>query len=258
VTLLTQLSLGVLASTVVVGGGGGGGEGGAVAAGAGALALAVATLHLGRPAAAWKALRNLRRSWLSREVALFAAFSAATFAYVGWRSAWLGGLAILLGTAGVYASGRLYLVPARPVWNSPRTLVAFYATALSTGPLAAVALAPSEGAGPLLGVAAAGCLLQLLVIQRLAAAAVLRPEREYQLTARLLFGHFRPLLVVRIALAVAAVMVCGLAVVLGAPRAGWGAVAFVLAVGGEAIGRYLFFVTVTPMTAARRFSSGTR
>ena len=30
-----------------------------------------ARLHLGRPAHAWKALRNLRRSWLSREVALF-------------------------------------------------------------------------------------------------------------------------------------------------------------------------------------------
>jgi DMSO reductase anchor subunit len=40
---------------------------GAALAGA---ALVGALFHLGRPAIAYKALRNVRRSWLSREVAL--------------------------------------------------------------------------------------------------------------------------------------------------------------------------------------------
>ena len=35
------------------------------------MALTASLGHLGRPAHAWKALRNLRRSWLSREVVLF-------------------------------------------------------------------------------------------------------------------------------------------------------------------------------------------
>jgi Fe-S-cluster-containing dehydrogenase component/DMSO reductase anchor subunit len=46
-----------------------------------ALALAGATLHLGRPAYAYRALKMWRRSWLSREVALFGAFSVVGALY---------------------------------------------------------------------------------------------------------------------------------------------------------------------------------
>jgi DMSO reductase anchor subunit len=155
----------------------------------------VSTLHLGRPAAAWKALRNLRRSWLSREVALFGAFSMATFAYTAARLAgrhWsglapsLGCLALVLGIAGVYASGRLYLVPARPVWNSPRTVVAFFATAVSTGPLVVVlCVAASTAVRGLFAAAALGAVVQLGVIQHLIASIATRKEREYALTAKL-------------------------------------------------------------------------
>ncbi|MDP9402381.1 MAG: dimethyl sulfoxide reductase anchor subunit, partial [Actinomycetota bacterium] len=151
-TLLTQLSLGTVAATVAAEAAGPGRvTGGAVGAAlAGVVALAASLLHLGRPTAALKALRNLRTSWLSREVALLSAFAAASLGYAG---AWtvgdprttgttlrlaLGVGAVALGVAGVYASGRLYLVPARPVWHSRRTLVAFFATAGATGPLLAL------------------------------------------------------------------------------------------------------------------------
>jgi len=39
-----------------------------------AISLGAATLHLGRPAFAWRALKGLRRSWLSREVAMAVRF----------------------------------------------------------------------------------------------------------------------------------------------------------------------------------------
>ena len=88
----------------------------------GGLALAVSTLHLGRPAYAYRALKMWKRSWLSREVLLFSAFSgvAALYAAVLWLygSAWagtsaaLGGLTALLGVAGVTASACIYRVPA--------------------------------------------------------------------------------------------------------------------------------------------------
>jgi DMSO reductase iron-sulfur subunit len=276
VTLLTQISLGVLAASValraVAGPAGNQGSGGGLAAtGAGAAALAVSVLHLGRPAVAWKALRNVRRSWLSREVALFGAFSAATFAFAGTSLMWshatapvlvLGWAATAFGIAGVYASGRLYLVPARPVWNSLRTVVGFFATALATGPLLAVICAhPGPSAARhLLGVAAVGSLTQLGVIQHLIASIVVRKEREYALTARLLFRRFRLLFALRAAAAMVAVALASWAA-LGAPGAAltvWAAVALIVAAAGEGMGRYLFYVTVTPMTGARRFASGTR
>src|SRR5205807_2527141 len=118
------------------------------ASAAGTVALAASLLHLGRPTRALKALRNVRTSWLSREVALFSVFALLALAYAAcWaRSApaprgltlGLGIAATTAGVAGVYASARLYLVPARPVWNSGRTPAAFFATAASTGPLLAL------------------------------------------------------------------------------------------------------------------------
>jgi DMSO reductase iron-sulfur subunit len=270
VTLLTQMSLGALAATVALGVRAGAGAGAVVAAAAGAVALAVSTLHLGRPAAAWKALRNVRRSWLSREVALFGAFSMATFAYTAARLARrhspglalsLGCVALVLGIAGVYASGRLYLVPARPVWNSPRTVVGFFATAVSTGPLAAVVcVAGSAAVRGLFAAAAAGTVLQLGVIQHLIASIATRKEREYALTAKLLFGPLRGLFALRVAAALGAVGLTFTEAVAGrrADSVAWALAALAAVVVSELIGRYLFFVSVTPMTAARRFSAGTR
>src|SRR5688572_4695347 len=46
-----------------------------------ALALGGATLHLGRPVYAYRALKMWRHSWLSREVALFGAFSVVATVY---------------------------------------------------------------------------------------------------------------------------------------------------------------------------------
>jgi len=265
-TVLTQISLGALLGTLtlpVVA------AGGAVAAAlAGAVALAVSVLHLGRPAAAWKAMRNLRRSWLSREVALFSAFSFATFgdagaSLLGYRgpAQVVGGAAAVLGIAGVFASARLYLVPARPVWNSPRTVVAFFATAVSTGPLLAIVAARPDRAGArlLFGLAALGCLVQLGAIQHLVASIAARREREYALSARLLFGRFRSLFALRCAASLATVATCMWAALSVDHRSGAALALAVLVVGGvgELVGRYLFFVTVTPMTAARRFSAGT-
>ncbi|HEX6597052.1 MAG TPA: DmsC/YnfH family molybdoenzyme membrane anchor subunit, partial [Acidimicrobiales bacterium] len=150
-TLLTQLSLGTVTATVLLQAVGATGRGGSGLAGpavgaflAGAAALAASLLHLGRPTRAFKALRNVRTSWLSREVALFGVFSLLSFAYAAsWSEPQLPGLALgvaatVVGIAGVYASARLYLVPARPVWNSRRTPTAFFATAAATGPLLAL------------------------------------------------------------------------------------------------------------------------
>ena len=261
-TLLSQLAIGTvavgvlfrLAAVAIVG------------FGVGTVALASSLLHLGRPAHAWKAMRNLRRSWLSREVALFGAFTASSMAYAASHAvhrplALAGALAVVCGAAGLYASGRLYLLPARPVWNSRRTIVSFFATALATGPALALLVAGTAGLSAsavrlLLAAAAAGTVLQLSLYHHLAMTVTGRHEREYRGSAQLLFGHFRPLLTARVGLALAAVALLLLAATQSGSPLGLVLLlvpALALTAASELIGRYLFYVTVVPMTAAGSF-----
>ncbi|GAC1313889.1 MAG: dimethyl sulfoxide reductase anchor subunit [Acidimicrobiales bacterium] len=265
-TLLTQLAVGAVASAVLFRAT----AGARVAAVAGVLALGASIGHLGRPAHAWKALRNLRRSWLSREVALFGAFSAAAVAYAmpWWPSAvrtTLGGAAVLLGLAGVFASARLYLVPARPAWNTPRTVVAFFGTAVASGPLAVLVATGASGlrrpaTTALLGAAALGTTVQLVLYQLVATSVAVRRGHEWVAFGRLLFRRFRTLLLVRIALGIGGVGLCVAAALSGNPTLI--TVVAALALGaiatGELIGRYLFYVTVVPMTADGSFFRGLR
>ena len=228
------------------------------------MALGASLLHLGRPARALKALRNVRTSWLSREVALFSAFSAFSLAYAAMLNPLVGVLAVLSGVAGVYASGRLYLVPARPVWNSWRTPVAFFATAASTGPLMAFFMLDRSGVAGgwlagLVGMAAVGTLAQLAVAAHLAAAVRRRPDRQHRGTAHLLLERFGVTFRLRLAAAVVGLMLLGGAVLEpleGAAAGGRLAAAVVVIVAGELVGRWLFYVTVVPFRVAGSFFKG--
>jgi Fe-S-cluster-containing dehydrogenase component/DMSO reductase anchor subunit len=265
-TLLTQLSLGMVAATVVLQLAGaasravmGGAAVGAFAAGA--VALGASLLHLGQPERALKALRNVRTSWLSREVALFSAFSGLSLAYAATLAPVAGVLAVVAGVAGVYASGRLYLVPARPVWNSWRTPVAFFATAAATGPLLAYfALDRSRVANgwlvALVAVAAAGTVAQVAVQAHLATAVRRGTDRQHQGTAHLLLERFGGRFQGRLALAVVALMLLAGALLeplAGPAAAGRVGAAVVVVAGGELLGRWLFYVTVVPFRVAGSF-----
>ena len=224
----------------------------------GGLALTASTLHLGRPAHAYRALKMWKRSWLSREVLLFSAFSAVAGLYAGGLLlvgpaetsllVALGGLTAALGLAGVLASACIYRVPARPAWNTRLTMLQFALTAGVLGPLGAAAV----GAGDrrwLGGVAAvmAGAQLVLLALRFLRLIASDRIELRG--TARLLSTTLAPRLVFRgLLLAVGGIVLpliwtAWAATVWG----GWAAsLALLLALGGELLGRYLFFVSVVP------------
>jgi formate dehydrogenase iron-sulfur subunit len=272
-TMLTQLSLGVVAATVSTqlatsAGRDALGRGAVAALVAGAVALAASLLHLGRPTRALKALRNLRGSWLSREVALFPLFSALSFTYAAlWldrsdptavaAAAVVGLAAAAVGAAGVYASGRIYLVPARPVWNSRRTLVSFFGTALVIGPPVALLAMGLDRLGRrwvvvLVAAAAVGVVVQLAVAHHLVHTVRGRDDRQHRGTAQLLSGRFQSLFWFRLA---AAAM--GLALLAWVPwgldtpaAAGRLVVALALVAAGELAGRYLFYVTVVPFDMA--------
>jgi formate dehydrogenase iron-sulfur subunit len=191
-----------------------------------AVALAASLLHLGRPLHAWKALRNLRRSWLSREVALFGAYGGLAGLAVPWPAA--APAAALVGAAGVYASGRLYMVPGRPAWCTPLTLARFGMTGLALG-----SVATGHRGLAVLGVAG-GLAVTALNLARLARGSRI----EWWGTVRLALRWFRLPFALGVALSVAGIVAAALGPLM---------VALALVAGGELIGRYLFYVTVVPL-----------
>lgn len=245
------------------------------------LALFVSVFHLGRPLYAFRALKMWRRSWLSREVLFFSLFAASAGLYSLW--AWsrplmpdilkllLMAAVILCGFAGVYSSAKIYMVPARPSWNTPRTLVNFLATSFLLGPLMALlvyawnahhlriplpfAESAAFSAGKLLVflILAAG-LIQLLGILIKLFFMALEENLELKNSARLLMGRFRAAFLFRLAslmVVLAIVPLTLLDMVAGgghgtARAAAWITLAIALAMMSELMGRYLFFVTVVP------------
>jgi formate dehydrogenase iron-sulfur subunit len=229
-TVLSQLAVGVSATA---------GDSGErlLAAVLATAAMVGALFHLGRPVMAWKALRNLRRSWLSREVLLLGVYAALAVVAVAVPAA--AGVGAVVGALGVYASARLYIVPGRPAWDTPLTIVRFGATALALGPI--LTGRPSLA---VIGVAVA-----------LAATAVnwvrlARNEAQpWSGPVRLELRWFRPWTALRWLTAWV-----GVAGVL----AGWpAAVTLVVLLASEVIGRWLFYVTVVPLNMPGAFWSNT-
>jgi DMSO reductase iron-sulfur subunit len=110
-----------------------------VFAGAGALAMAVSALHLGRISRIWRAMLNLRRSWVSREVVLFSTFFAAACASalrpevtssVKWVIA-------AVGFAALYAMDMVYRIRGQPVLTVPHSAMAMLTAAFYIGILTA-------------------------------------------------------------------------------------------------------------------------
>jgi DMSO reductase anchor subunit/ferredoxin len=216
------------------------------------LALFGATLHLGRPAYAYRALKMWRRSWLSREVLLFTAFAGVASLYAGalWSGfpggVALGGITALLGVAGVTATACIYRVPSRPAWNTPFTVLQFTLTTACLGPL----LAAAVGAGDVawLRIAAATMAAsQLLLIAVRFVRLIASSSIELQGTARLLSTTLRVPFLARGVL----LLTGGLVLPLVAENIFCLWLALLTTLVGEIVGRYLFFVSVVQSTWRR-------
>ncbi|MGB0409004.1 MAG: DmsC/YnfH family molybdoenzyme membrane anchor subunit [Opitutales bacterium] len=105
------------------------------------LGLVSSVLHLGRPLGAWRAFLGLRRSWLSREIVTFGAFSVFSGAYTCGIVPQLTGLLTLLsGIAGVFTSVMIYHDTLRPFWAFPYSGLRFYGATFGLGMAAYAAL----------------------------------------------------------------------------------------------------------------------
>jgi DMSO reductase anchor subunit len=216
-----------------------------------------------------------RRSWLSREVLLFTLFfgalAAAAVAAVAlqyglgiphWLPVALGLGAAILGVLGTLASAAIYLVQARPAWNTPHTPIDFVFTAALLGSLLSAALARTTPAVPLPAVlgflgsvssptanafaciavcAAAWLINQAVRIVCLRRSSVFEARAAWSLLSGDALWPLAAAGVVAIALTLIAAAVDAMPVALGC------ALAAVL------LSRYLFFVTVVPLNMALTF-----
>jgi formate dehydrogenase iron-sulfur subunit len=241
-----------------------------------AFTLNISVLHLGRPAYAWRALKMWRRSWLSREVLLFGLFFISLSGLVA--ASWLTAAQTLplskpiltafeisapvLGLAGIFASARIYLVPARPAWNSPHTPMDFFLSSAVLGCATAPILlritstlhtlpqlqsfvlpqfAPSFPLRPLILSSVLWMLNHIIRTIRLRHSDIY----ECRASASLLNTYnLRGAFLVSFAFV-------GLAVLLS--LAGQPLLAVPLALAGVITARYLFFVSVVPLNMALTF-----
>ena len=216
----------------------------------GGLALGASTLHLGRPIHAYRALKMWKRSWLSREVLLFTCFSAVASVYAGLLTFRLpgsfsvGALTTLLGIAGITASAWIYRVPARPAWNSRHTPIDF----LLTGALLGLLLAGACGvvSGPPLTMGALLAASAQLLNQATKFLWMTASEsHELRSTARLLSTTLASQFLTR-----AGLLIIGALLPLFSQGRMLTSTAFALALAGEILSRYLFFVSVVPKNMA--------
>lgn len=244
------------------------------------LALNISVLHLGRPAFAWRAIKMWRRSWLSREVLLFGLFFAAlsSLTILSWFAALhtfdvaksalltLDVLAPIIGVAGILASARLYLVPARPAWNMVHTPIDFLlSSAVLGGAAVPLVLRATDALSelrllarftpidcsqistkPVIFAAALWMLNQIIRTIRLHRSSTYEHRASASLMNR---DGCRGIFLVSFALV-------GLAVLLAAANQ----VDYVLlaALAGILATRYLFFVSVVPLNMALTFVRSVR
>ncbi len=241
------------------------------------IAVGSAHFHLSKPFHSLFAILNLRTSWLSREI-LFTLLFAAGLGLLVWMRpeaaqrprlyTALGWLTTACGFASVLCMGYIYLMPTQPAWNSPLTIISFYATSLLLGvaTMAALLLMDLKFAEVIApeSVAARSAITHRLLIWFAAFALVLAVGvmginltqlarlRDggplAQVSLDLLMGVYEPLLWLRLGLLVAGVLwLVGTAAVLM-----WGRrrvsdlvvpvyVACLLVLVGEILARFLFY-----------------
>ncbi|MGI4758229.1 MAG: DmsC/YnfH family molybdoenzyme membrane anchor subunit [Janthinobacterium lividum] len=240
-----------------------------------AFALNVSVFHLGRPAYAWRAMKMWKRSWLRREVVCFTLFfaSIALCAATSWMSA-LGTAAatrfvlpaaaagIVFGVMGTLASAYIYLVKARPAWNTVHTpldfllsagLIGSVLPAVMQAPVALLASVLSRFhlllTHPALPVDARPALVLAALWATNHVVRILRLRRSQNFESRASYNLLRSEAlwwIVMLSLLCAAAA----AIFLGAPIP---VLALFAAVAAVALGRYLFFVSVVPLSMALTF-----
>lgn len=95
--------------------------------------LTASGFHLGKPFRAWRALVNLRRSWLSREIAAFSLFAGLLSLQTLVPSRLLHVAVVIAGLLGVFTSVMIYVDTRRALWNFQNTFAKFLGSTVLLG-----------------------------------------------------------------------------------------------------------------------------
>ena len=220
------------------------------------LGLGASFLHLGSPRNAWRALRNVRTSWLSREVLLASLFTGALAAAVLLRlregtpcfaAGFAEGFAGVVGVGLVMTMAGAYRLRTISAWDRASTPLAFFGSTLVLGMLAVAAALALQSPDAASGDCASRLLLGALAVLLAGLGATLlwlrrlgRERGAARETFERTAGESRRLVAARIVLTALAAG-AGLAALAG-PLAAWLVVAaLVLAAAAETAGRVLFY-----------------
>lgn len=219
----------------------------------GMAALAASVFHLGRPLYAFRALRGLKTSWMSREIAAFGLFAAAAMAQAVAVHPLLGWIVAGVGVVAIGCSVAIYHATQRPWWTASITGFKFFLTAAILGLATTIVTTFAAGFEP-------APMLSKLVIATSVVKAIgeatlfihLRDRRHTALkrTALLSIGDLRNWTVARFA----AITLGGILLPLAQSSLGLSIASLVLLVIGEFLERTLFFAA----SSARGMPGGVR
>ena len=241
------------------------------------IGLPLSALHLGRPLMAYKAMKNWRKSWLSREalaLGIYAGFgSALAFGYF-IESSFLILISILgaciSGIFGIYAQSMIYRIKARPSWNKESTTKSFMASGYLGLLLVSFILIVQGFYSSSLAILSVTMMIsayQVLVMQdeEIFYTYIQEDEKNYyQLnkTKFLLENNFAKHLKLRYLSLIGFAVCLPLFTILLLANNSIDVALFFLLVSfigstvSEIIGRYLFYVTVVPLGLAGNFFAG--
>jgi len=272
--VLTQLAVGAFVTNVLMGralgiGAAQGAVQAGVALGLALLAIGAATLHLGRPQLAFRAVLGFATSWMSREIVAFSLFAGSAALYAAslaaarwplpvlqalarWRATFELG-AVAGGLCGVISSVMIYAATRRPQWPGPATGFRFAASTALLGAAGALVIDAGLGVGgaaaPVLlavvgAVSTAKLAFELSVLRHLGS----RQQTPAKRVALLLTGALRRPAAARLVVGALAGMVAPLAFLRTGSVPGLAAAALLAAAlfAGELLERSLFFRSAPP------------
>lgn len=253
--VLTQSSVGLLAVTTmlsILGSGPAAWSAAALSILLSLTGLAASILHLGQPLKAWRVLLGLKHSWLSREALLFGLFVVAQMPWLVLsltghpRATLAAAIALMGGVAAVGSSVMIYGVTGRPWWRVRQVIWAFVATTIGSG-LSTFLAVSTGGDGRTRAIVAVWLACFTGVRLAVEAKRMRVADERDQIAQRLLAGPLaapcrlgRTLLAVggiAAPLAIVAVLAVGSTTGIFAASL----VAAAIHVGGELVGRSLFF-----------------
>jgi len=236
-----------------------------------AIGLPLSALHLGRPALAMTAMKNIKTSWLSREALALGLFTVlvmvdAAFYYFGVHGFVRFVFELVtagVGIYGIYAQSMIYRIPARPSWDRLTTNLKFFGSGYVGILLVAfiVQFVIPSAFFPLVALGMLGGVAQLFFsIEDIRTLDAKENEYQLQRTKKLLFEHFGTLVKVRFVTLIAGGIVLPLFAMVFVNSATLSGVALLIGVlvafGSEIVDRFLFYSTVVPLGMAGGFFVG--